>query len=67
MKESKGGHGRPQELLHHQPLHDQKLMVFAGAEIKIMLIFHNRFSHDFAQIINICLKWILFPILPDFH
>ena len=31
VKESKGGLGRPRELLHHQPLHDKKLMVFAGS------------------------------------
>ena len=37
VKEIKGGHGRPKELLHHQPLHNQKLMVFAGAEIIIMV------------------------------
>ena len=32
VKECKGGEGRPKELLHHEPLHDKKLMVFAGAE-----------------------------------
>ena len=28
---SQGGLDHPKELIHHQPLHDKKLMVFAGA------------------------------------